>query len=192
MAIFNEAYIEDFFAKKDNVSSLDESVIGTVATVTALTTVLVAGEFAMLIGIREAAAQPLKKAVKVFVEHNPECAPISDFKKKVFTIKPYTSEPDKESNPSNPFTKFLRKYKLDYGNKCICFFDKSGKLAMSYCYRNNDDGNIIKCFINNEKYKQFKDYYFSCMMLDCRWISNDAINWAKGVLSKYGENGKKK
>lgn len=192
MAIFNEAYIEDFFAKKDNVSSLDESVIGTVATATALATVLVAGEFAILIGINEKAAQPLKKAVKIFPEHNPDCAPISDFKKKVFTIKPYTDEPDKESNPNSPFKKFLRKYKLDYGNKCICYFDKSGKLAMSYCYRNTSDSNNIKCFINNEKYKQFKDYYFSAMMLDCRWISNDAINWAKGILSKYGENDKKK
>ena len=85
--------------------------------------------------------------------------------------------------------KFMRKHKLDYGDKCICYFDDSNKLAMYYCYRISGDVNIttynIKTFICDSKYKEHREYYITHFLTDRGMTNRDCIDWAKKVLNDY-------
>lgn len=193
MAIFNEVYTCDVLSEKNNdIEVIEEAAgigIGILATIFVSTFALVTGVIVKSTkdGIKN--IKSVEKALKVYPEIHKDCKPLYKFRKKIYTIKPYTDEPGEESIPKSRIEKFMRKHKLDYGDKCICYFDDSNKLAMYYCYRISGDVNIttynIKTFICDSKYKEHREYYITHFLTDRGMTNGDCENWAKKVLNDY-------
>ena len=145
-------------------------------------------------------AEIIKKALKVFPEMHEDCIPLSDFKEKLFTISPYSDEPDEEYDPSKDeekknldkqIGKMFKGLKIDttYPNKCVCYFDDSDTMVMYYCYRVTGSGDYtsykITSFFKDSKVEKYKEYYISHFMSDRSMMTNDCLTWAKKTLKEY-------
>lgn len=191
MAIFNETYTSSIITANEYDAEPVNEVAGEAAAIAFLATYTVA-----LFGVVGAAIiktkkdhDTIKEALKVYPKMNKGCVPLYKFKKKVCNIVPYSNKPGEESVPKTAYQKFMRKYKLDYANKCICYFDSNDKLVMYYCYRVNSSGSATNyktsAFIVDEKYKKFKDYYFTFFLFNRKLCNNDTLEWAKKVMHEY-------
>lgn len=178
--------------------SLNESVatigmgigIGLFATVWVSTFAIIAGS---IINAKKD-YDMIKKSIDVYPKLYTDCKPLYKFKKKICEITPYTDKPGEESVPKSRIEKFMRKHKLDYGNKCVCYFE-DGKLAMYYVYRQQSRGEYttysIKTFICDDKFKKHQKYYITNFLFDRGMTNNDCINWAKKIVKEYDSNNKK-
>lgn len=199
MAIFNDTYTESYIkANSEDAEAVDESLgmvaagvgIGLFATAWVSIFALVVGS---LISTKKE-YDKIKKALDVYPKMHDDCKPLHKFEKKICTIKPYTDSPGEESVPKSRIEKFMRKHQMDYGDKCVCYFD-GGKLAMYYSYRVNSSGNAtvykIKVFICDEKYKKYKDFYTTHFLFDRGMANTDSQGWAEKVLKEYESSLKK-
>ena len=191
MAIFNEIYTSSIITANEYDAEPVSEVAGEVAAVGFIATYAVAlfGTIGAVLIKTKKDHDTIKEALNVYPKMNKGCVPLYKFKKKVSNITPYSDKPGEESVPKNAYQKFRRKYKLDYANKCICYFDDNDKLVMYYCYRVNSsdgaDNHKISAFIVDEKYKKFKDYYFTFFLFNRKMCNHDTLEWAKKIMSEY-------
>lgn len=194
MAIFNETYSQNLIkANSIDEEAINESIGGAIAHgigIGLFATVYVSF-FALLVGGVIKTKQnndTIKKALEVYPKLHDDCKPLHKFKKKICTIVPYTDKPGEESVPKTRIEKFMRKHKLDYGDKCICYFE-GDKLAMYYSYRISSSGDAteykIKVFICDDKYKKHEGYYTTYFLFNKGMANNDSLSWAKKIVEKY-------
>ena len=201
MAIFNETYSQNLIkANSIDEEAINESIggalaagigIGLFATVYVSLFAFVTGAFIRLKKDNDL----IKKALEVYPKLNDDCKPLYKFKKKIYTIVPYTDKPGEESVPKSRIEKFMRKHKLDYGDKCICYFE-GDKLAMYYSYRVSSSGDStvyrIKVFLCDDKYKKHEEYYTTHFLFDRGMTNVDSLSWAKKIVEKYESSDDKK
>lgn len=193
MAIFNETYTDSILSF--NEEGVTPQALNEVVFDAIFTGILVAN---VAIWLTAAAGlikskkdyDTIKKAIDLYPKMHKDCKPLYKFKKKICKIAPYEDKPGEESVPKSVYEKFMRKFKLDYANKCICYFDDDDKLAMYYCYRvNNVNSNTTNyktsMFITDDKYKKHEDYYFTFFLFNRKMQTNDTLEWAKKVVKEY-------
>lgn len=164
--------------------------IGLFATVYVSVASFVAGSFIKLKKDHDL----IKKSINLYPKLYNDCRSLDKFKKKICEIAPYSDKPGEESIPKSRIEKFMRKHELDYGDKCICYFE-NGDLVMYYVYRANSTGNTIthgiKVFICDDKYRKHEKYYITNFLFDRGMCNTECLNWAKKVIKEYDSTHKK-
>ena len=187
MAIFNESYINSL--KKNDSDSINES-FGTMLAIGLIFYLSCFLDFALFFYIVKKIQEPIRKkmqkAMALFEANNQDCVPIDDFKKVLYTVKPFTDEPGTERIPQNKIEKFLKKHNIVIGDHCMCYI-RNSKLAMYYCMKSLSENTTQIKFAVEDKYSKFEEYYIIAMALDAGWYSSDSIRLADEIIRRYEE-----
>ena len=193
MAIFNEAYTCDVLSEKNNDIEVIEEAAGLDDLVFFIATVgvsIVVGSAALWAANKIS----IKSALAKYPKDHDDCKPLKSFTRKIYNIAPYKNEPGKEMGPVKRrlANSWLFKKKFD---KCVCYLDGDGEIAMFYCYRHNTKHDVsatgdvtkttrneIAMFVKDEKLKKHEQYYFSAFLNECKMTNKDTIRWAREVL----------
>ena len=198
MAIFNEEYTSaaqeayDFYTSDDN-QSVNEAVGADdiiMATIIASAVSIVVGSISLWVANRATIKAALAKYPKI----HEDCKPLKSFTKKIHNISPYKDEPGKEMGPVKRTlaNSWLFKNMFD---KCVCYMNEDGKIAMFYCYRHSTKHSVsisgtwtrstskkIAMCIKDDSLKKHEKFYFSSFLNECKMTNKDTIRWARDVL----------
>lgn len=192
MAIFNEEYTSaaqeayDFYTSDDNQSvneavGADDIIMATIATIIASAVSIVVGSISLWVANRVTIKAALAKYPKV----HEDCKPLKSFTKKIHNISPYKNEPGKEMGPVKRTlaNSWLFKNMFD---KCVCYMNEDGEIAMFYCYRYSTERSVyvkkIAMSIKDDSLKKHEKFYFSSFLNECKMTNKDTIRWARDVL----------
>ena len=186
MGVYNKKKCEEMlleYGYETNLQPINElSDAGIIVLSTVIPALVVATFITGSVMLYKKWQKKFKAALDKYLDKNPDCIPISEFDRKVYDLKPFLNDPDKELDEKA--AKKAEKYGFDHA---VCYF-KDDKLVMFYTYKVSagyySTTYHLAAKILDKNLAKHSEYYYSCFCYEKRMCSEDIKRWIKKTLEE--------